>query len=315
MKSIPKVSVIIATYNSAAYLPEAIESVLNQTFRGFEIILVDDGSTDETGQVVEPYLPRIRLLTQQNMGPAAARNTGIRMAKGDYLVFLDADDLLLPDKLKAQLDYLEKYPQIDVVYSNGYYSASLPGGNQKKQLFTETGFLRKDLGHPPESIKILAIQNAFPLHVAMVRKVAVLDIGGFDESLPAIEDWDFWYRIAQTGSFGYLDLPLVEYRHIPSGRSSNKPRFKMAFDQLCRKIETSAGFQNLPKKNVSDFYFCWGVMELDLQETGSAKSRFRTALKHNRYNILALAALGLTHLLGRHAIVFYRLKRKVLGAR
>jgi glycosyltransferase involved in cell wall biosynthesis len=258
MNSIPKVSVIIASYNSAAYLPETIESVLNQTDQDYEIILIDDGSTDETDKVLEAYLPHIRLFTQENKGPAVARNVGIQMAKGDYLVFLDADDLLLPDKLKAQLEYLEKYPHVDIVYCDGYYSTFLPDGTKKRQLFTDIGYLQKDLGTPPQSLIILAVQNAFPLHAGMVKKKSVLEVDGFDVTLPALEDWDLWYRIAQTDTFGYLDLPLVEYRQIPGGRSSSKPRFKMAFDQLCRKIEASESFQDSAEKKCVGFLFLLG---------------------------------------------------------
>jgi glycosyltransferase involved in cell wall biosynthesis len=311
----PKISIIIATYNSARFLPEAIDSVLCQTYKQFEIIIINDGSTDNTLQVLEPYLPYITLINQENKGPGVARNSVMHMAKGKYLVFLDADDLLLPDKLKAQLEYLEKYPQVDVVYSNGYYSTLLPDGIIEKQLFTDIGYLRKDLGTPPESIKILAIQNAFPIHAAMVRKAAILDIGGFDKRLPALMDWDLWYRIAQSSNFGYLDLPLVEYRHVPTGLSRNYLRQKTAFSQLCHKIEVSRNFQALPTKIKSDFYFSWGIRDLEFNELQSAKNRFRKALKYNRYNILAFGALGLSAIIGRHTIVFYHWKRKIIGAR
>ena len=315
MIAIPKVSVIIATYNSAPYLPDAIASVLNQTFQDFEVILIDDGSTDETGHVVEPFLSRVRLITQTNKGPAAARNLGIWLANGDYLVFLDADDLLLPDKLKVQVEYLDQYPQINVVYSNGYYSSVATNGLRNKKLFSDIGYLRKDLGSPPQNIKILAKQNAFPLHAAMVRKEAVLGVGGFDEGLPALEDWDLWYRIAQTGSFAYLDLPLVEYRQIPSGRSSNRSSYKMAFNQLTEKIEAFDGFQSLLDRNKSSFYFSWGIWNLEFEEAQLARNNFKKALKYNPYNILALGALILSRLIGKHTIVFYYWKKKFMSAK
>jgi glycosyltransferase involved in cell wall biosynthesis len=116
----PKISVIIPTYNSANYLPEAIESVLAQTYKNFEIVVIDDGSTDNTKEVVVPYLDQIVFLETENGDPAKARNHGIRKSSGEYVAFLDADDIWCPDKLERQLAYFSKNPHYHLVFSDAY---------------------------------------------------------------------------------------------------------------------------------------------------------------------------------------------------
>src|SRR3990170_3473675 len=112
-----KVSVIIPAYNSARFLPEAIESVLAQTYKDYGIIVIDDGSTDNTKETLEPYFDKIKYIYQQNQGAASARNTAIRHSQGEYIAFLDADDVWLPEKLHIQVEYLNNNPGIAMVYS------------------------------------------------------------------------------------------------------------------------------------------------------------------------------------------------------
>ncbi|MCK4819314.1 glycosyltransferase family 2 protein, partial [bacterium] len=110
--AIPNVSVIIPTCNRAEYITQAIDSVLAQTYTDYEIIVVDDGSTDNTKEVMEPYMDRIRYIYQENAGVSAARNTGIKAAKGDWVAFLDSDDEWLPGKLAVQIRAVERHPQL-----------------------------------------------------------------------------------------------------------------------------------------------------------------------------------------------------------
>jgi glycosyltransferase involved in cell wall biosynthesis len=113
----PQVSVIIPTFNNAQYIGEALNSVFSQDYDAYEVIVVDDGSTDDTQQTLKPYLDRIRFIYQSNAGSAAARNTGLTLAQGEFIVFLDADDFLLPGKLKQQVAYLTLKPQLGIVHS------------------------------------------------------------------------------------------------------------------------------------------------------------------------------------------------------
>ena len=133
------VSVIIPTYNNFSFIRRAINSVFNQTWKDFEIIVVDDGSTDRTRNIIQEFENNIVYLKQENKGPASARNRGLKIAKGKYVVFLDADDEFLPDKLSYQGNFLEENPSIDLVYSSGYRFRENRDGNQllfrcKKQM-------------------------------------------------------------------------------------------------------------------------------------------------------------------------------------
>lgn len=310
-----KVSVIIPTYNCARFLPEAIESVLAQTYQDFEIVVVDDGSTDQTEQVVARYQPGVIFIQQENQGPGAARNRGLRTVTGEYIVFLDADDILMPEKLEMQARFLDHHPEVDVVYSNGYYFCTRADGSEKKTLFSKQGFLARGLGDPPESLKILAVQNAFPIHAAMTRTPALLEAGVFDEDIPALCDWDLWYRVAEAHRFAYLDAVLVKYRMMPTGITANRARQKVAAARLAEKIEQSISFAGLTRATQSDFYFCWGIVALEYQDKPMALLRFRRAMELEPRNHLVRFAYHATRILGRRALIFYHLKRILFGAR
>lgn len=203
------ISVIIPTFNMGWCIESAIQSVLDQQMSDTEIIVVDDGSTDDTLARLSSFGNRITLIRQTNRGLSAARNAGLRLASGTFLAFLDADDRLLPEKLARQCAYLSEHPEIGVVFSDGYLveadrtilnliSAESPPGLFMEQAPVD---LRRKLfrGHP------------FPPHAAMLRTADALSIGGFDESMRAREDLDFWLRLSARCAIAYLPGPLIEY--------------------------------------------------------------------------------------------------------
>lgn len=310
-----KVSVIVPAYNAATYLPESIDSVLAQTYQDFEIILVDDGSTDQINCVVEKYRSQLRYMRQENKGPSAARNTGIRMALGEYLVFLDADDLIFTKKLALQAAFLDEHPDISIVYSDGYCIKEDENGNEVRESFASLGYIIKSLAEPEDSLKVLLIQNGFPLHAAMVRKRAIDKVDGFDESLRALEDWDLWVRLAHEHRFAYLDAIVAKYRIVEGSVSHQYVQKNIALRQIKRKIETSEIFASLPSITRADFYFHWGVQELDFGEADLAISKFRAAIALHPTHLLSRIALFLTSILGHKAVIFYHLKRRVFGVR
>jgi glycosyltransferase involved in cell wall biosynthesis len=200
----PQVSVIIPSYNSARFVAQAVESALAQTYPDFEVIVVDDGSTDHTQVVLASYSNRIRTIYQENRGPAAARNTGFRRSRGDYLLFLDSDDLIPPDKLALHVPFLETQPGFGLVYSawqqineDGTQVLGQVRPNKQGQLLKD--ILRRDLFFFPGA--------------AVIRRECLERVGPFDESLYGCEDADMWLRLARAGyAFGYIDLPLFQYR-------------------------------------------------------------------------------------------------------
>jgi glycosyltransferase involved in cell wall biosynthesis len=200
----PKVSVIIITYNRAALLPTAITSVLNQTFQDFEIIIVDDASQDETPSVVASFQDqRIRYIRhKQNAGEAGARNTGVANASGEYIAFLDDDDEWLPEKLELQLGVLKNNSaKVGVVYT-GRLTID---GSSKKVISILTPTEKGDL------LQELRRGSPITISSALVRKECFSEIGLFDEQIAYGVDYDMWIRIAGTYHFECVAKPLVKY--------------------------------------------------------------------------------------------------------
>ena len=213
----PVVSVIVPLYNLRQFVAEAIESALAQTLPPdeVEVIVIDDGSTDGGGEVVERYLPRVRYFRQENRGLSAARNAGIRVARAPSLTFLDADDRILPEKLAVQLDVFAARPDVGLVYSGWYYVD--PAGVRLPQ----RGWPRLE----GDVLAALVLGNLVHPHAPLVRREAVQRADGFDETLTSVEDWDLWLRITRAGvRWACVDAPLAEYRIRPDGMHRNAAR-------------------------------------------------------------------------------------------
>lgn len=223
----PKVSVVVPCYNTGRYLGEAIESVLVQTFQDFEIIIIDDGSTDDTAGVAAAHSdPRIRYFYQENLGLAAARNTGLRHARGGYVSFLDADDLFSPDKLTAQVAYLDQHPEAGLVVG-GHRRI----GEKGDVLYTSPG--SSGVIRPQD----LLVSTHFPIHSTLIRKSWTEKVGGFDEGLPAAEDWDFHCRLALKGCVMHRQPGVVcDYRLVPNAMSASAPRQTAAVLKVAEKL-------------------------------------------------------------------------------
>lgn len=229
----PAASVIIPCYNSAKYLGEAIESVLTQSWPDFEIIIIDDGSTDNTAYVSQSFCdPRVHYIYQENKGLSAARNTGIRHSSGKYIAFLDADDVFLPHKLEVQLAYLEKHPEVGLV-AGGY-----------SRIDTE-GRVLYEVKPAPGTVfpEDLLVRSSFPIHAALVRQTWVERVGCFDETLPAAEDWDFFCRLALLGCpMHWMDNTVCAYRFVPRAMSTDPERQTNAQLRVIEKIFASQSF-------------------------------------------------------------------------
>jgi teichuronic acid biosynthesis glycosyltransferase TuaG len=205
--TVVKISVIVLTYNRAHLVPETIDSILKQTYPDFELIVVDNFSTDDTEKVVKGYRDRrIRYFKNDNGGVIAVnRNYGINQARGEYIAFCDDDDLWLPDKLEKQLQEFEKDERLGLVCTN----AVLFNEAGDLGLFHETGLPEKFF-----TLDSLVRTNRIICSSVLIKKGAIDDVGLFDTS-PAIftgEDLELWLRIARKYNLKYLDLPLIKYR-------------------------------------------------------------------------------------------------------
>jgi len=213
----PTVSVIIPSYNCERYIAETLESILDQTFKDIEIIVVDDGSTDKTRQIVTSYGEPVRLVTQTNAGVCAARNHGIREAAGQYVCLMDHDDYWLPDKLALQLEQMQRHPEVGLVYST--FAWWNPGENGA---FPAPANYRDD--SPGTAVDeefsgwiyhLLLLDCWVLTSSALIRGEVFNKCGVFDESLPYSEDWDLWLRISREYPFIKLKKALTLYRQHP----------------------------------------------------------------------------------------------------
>jgi GT2 family glycosyltransferase len=204
----PCVSVIIPTYNRKTFVQETIDSVLAQTYTDYEIIVVDDGSTDDTGTVLRSrYGDRIHYLWQENQGESAARNHGINLAQGEYIAFLDSDDVWLPDKLRKQVTLLEANSKLALLFCQ----AQLMDTNGNDLKGSRLGF---DIKPEDLSLKRLYFENTITAggSTVLVRRAALIQTGGFDLVIQFGEDWDLWLRLRSRWEFGFLPEPLARIR-------------------------------------------------------------------------------------------------------
>lgn len=200
----PLVTVVIPSYNRAQYIGETIESVFAQTYYNIEIIVIDDGSTDNTEEAVAKYVPRVRYVKQENAERGASRNHGLRLANGEFIVFLDSDDLLLPDKIEEDLILFKENPSIGLVYTDILIIDA--EGNPIKQI--------KRPGYAGKITEKLLEDNFISIGAHLIRTQLVRDIGGFREErqLSGSEDWEMWVRLSTITEFAYLSRATAKIR-------------------------------------------------------------------------------------------------------
>lgn len=210
------VSVVIPAYNAERHIADALASIKEQTLRDIEVLVVDDGSTDGTLRQVERFSDSLDLiaLRQANNGPAAARNAGVRRARGQYCAFLDADDVMLPERLAIQAALLDAEPDLGLVYTD-------------LMTFDAGGIIhrtRRAFSEPCGGLVIdqLLLDNFITTSTVMAPKNKLIEAGLFSEARRISEDFELWLRIAARWPVGFIDRPLVQYRRRPGSLSANK---------------------------------------------------------------------------------------------
>lgn len=228
----PLVSVIIPSYNSRKWVGQAIDSVLGQTYTNTEIIVVDDGSTDDTGAyLAEQYPQGIKYIYQPNAGVSAARNNGLKHATGQLIQFLDADDWLLPEKLARQVEYLQLQPKYQIVYCDFWCAYSSDGPLE----LPAGGKLIK--GVYGQILPDLLGRTVVIMHAALTRRECFELGGNFKEDLIYAEDWEFWMRLAGLGfQYGFLPQRDAVYRLVLNSRSTKNYQVQLCRNRICRYI-------------------------------------------------------------------------------
>lgn len=223
----PLISVVIPTYNRKNIVLEAIQSVLQQEPKNYEVIVVDDGSTDKTAEYIKSLKLPVRIINKENGGVASARNAGIKNARGRYIALLDSDDIWLPGILKAQLAYLKFHPNIPLVYTDQYIQVR--GRRRKKTRF---GYQQ-----PRNMFNLPGFIDKVPIHSSsvMVRKSIFEKMGSFNENLKIHEDTEMWNRISERYKLGFIDKPLAIFRWEADSRHLLRESERKKFVQEGKK--------------------------------------------------------------------------------
>ena len=211
------VSVVLPAFNAGPHLRAGIESVLAQDFEDWELIVVDDGSTDDTAAIAERFGGRVRCERRSHGGANRARNHGIRAGRGELLALLDADDRWLPAKLRVQVEAMQAHPEVGACFTGTQFVDELRGRSWER-VWTDY----------PDLVAALLLHSSVigPTSALMVRRQLLLDVGAFDETLTQSQDFDLWLRLAKATSLLLLPAPLVIYRIHGSNMTRNVGRFE-----------------------------------------------------------------------------------------
>jgi glycosyltransferase involved in cell wall biosynthesis len=284
-----KVSVVIPSYNCMAYLPATLESILKQTFTDFEVLIINDGSTDNILEWLKKITDsRIRVISQENQGLAGARNTGIANSNGEYIAFVDADDLWAPTKLEKQVHCLEKNQEVGLVHtwmllidekgkSTGRVLHSHAEGNAWKEVI---------------------VKNVIACPSVMIRRCCFEKVGFFEPSHNPVEDWDMWIRIASNYPLAVIKEPLAYYRQVPGSMSRNWQAMEEGFKLTIEKAFALVPQELMYLKNYSYSYantcLAWKALQSKNCDLSQANKFRKLAYQYHPKLIFSLEYIRLS---------------------
>jgi glycosyltransferase involved in cell wall biosynthesis len=294
---VPEVSVIIPTYNSEHFIAQTVGSVLAQTFKDIEILIIDDGSVDGTIDAIPITDPRLRIYCQKNAGVAAARNAGIKIANGRFVAFLDHDDFWHPEKLQAQLEAFHRRPEVGVVY--GEFRSWVDG--------TAPSFPHQTLD-PGQIVEPLSgwiyhqllLTNWVLLSTAMFRAEVIQETGSFDESLPPADDWDYVIRASRHYRFCKLAQIVTLYRMHPaqvSRKVSDKDHASALRASAIRRFGLAGPDGARPdpeefRRRCFLSHFSFGLAQYQVGNKALAAAAFARALRQHPFSLKAYGYLA-----------------------
>lgn len=303
--ALPLVSVVLPVFNAAPYLRQAIDSVLDQNYPNIELIAVDDGSTDGSREILAEYGSRLRVVFQHNLGPAAARNLGVRASTGSFVAFLDADDLWLPGKLAGQVRYMLGHPSTKITF--GQFAFWEPGADgtfpQPHQFL-----------HRPETWQIaqelsgwiyveLLEDSVIHIITAMIQREVFDALGGFDESLRGGSDYDFWLRASVLFPAHKLPTCMALYRILGTGVTGTAKTTNYPYLVLKRAIENHGltgpdgrrADEKMLRSRLGQTWFNFAQLHLIKGDRKLGRDALRKYLAWSRYRPAALlSSLQLT---------------------
>lgn len=293
----PKVSIIIPAYNTAGLIPACLDSVFAQTYKDFEAVVVNDGSPDtpELEKSLAPYADRIVYIKQPNKRAAGARNTGIARAGGEFLAFLDSDDVWLPDHLASQMKLFEDDPSLGLVYSD----ALIVGDPSNEWRFTE-----RCPSHGEATFSaILLLHCHIPVSTVVARRTSIIKAGGFDESLARCDDYDMWLRTAFYGAkIAYNSTVQVRMAvGRPGSLSQSRVRTAEAYwltlEKALRSLPLTGPQRDMVTKRAAEVRAMYqleeGKLQIQLGQVGKARELLAAANQQLRRPLVNLAVFGL----------------------
>jgi len=309
---VPRVSVILPTYNRAHTVQEAVDSILGQTYQDFEAIVVDDASTDDTDAVLAGYGDRVKVIRRAtNGGAGTARNDGIKASTGELIAFLDSDDCYLPRRLESAVEALDAHPEYGAVYGN-MVCVDVQGSRPDRLWITGAR-----CGHSGWIFDAVLEHGLMTTQTTTVRRSILDRVGLFDESLRSVEDLDLWWRIARHAQVGYMGETVAVYRILPGSTSRLGARSSEYWVRLSRKAIDTYTDLTPRQRRVVMRRLCWDlrVHALHLGAAGrhqEARAACREAINlalENRLWALGLRATIASMLgyRGRHCVRAMRL--------
>jgi len=304
-----KVSIIIPVYNCEKYIRECVESALAQDYENLEVIVVDDGSTDATPEILKEFGDRICYIQQENQGAAAAFNHGLRLAKGSFVSWLSGDDVFLPDKIRQQISKFQEDPDLAAVYTD--YIRIDAEGHELEIVHSHCP--------PPRQFVREYLTHGFVSAVSLlIRRECIDEVGPFDESLKAYEDYDMLLRLLQHYRLGYIAVPTVKYRWHSANMSHRFRLLQDCRDRIFLKVLRNFSPQEifgdlLERKDLGDSYE-WLALTFARQFTFQAATAAMKKALRERFAVKRAVLLVLFELISIPVVVWVLLTvRRIRG--
>lgn len=299
MSKFPLVSIIVPSYNGEKFIAKAIRSVLLQTYKNWELIIVEDGYTDKTEEIVDSFLDkRINYIKKEHSGISKTRNVGIKEANGEYIAFLDQDDVWLPEKLSVQIEYMQKSDSsVGLVYCKNYVL-------QNGKIIMR----KREKGGKAVLVKEYFFKSGIlPSSVLLSRK-CLFEVGLFDEKLELLEDYDLWIRVSNRYKFLYLNKPLFIYVLHKGQYHRNKLKMIKSREYVHKKYEhILKGHNNI----LSSMYFRNGHGLFELGDAKKGRYYLIKAIKASNFSAKCIFAYLLSLLGNKTYRLFFYIKRYI----
>ncbi|WP_018878409.1 glycosyltransferase [Thioalkalivibrio sp. ALE28] len=308
--SVPRVSVVMPAFNTAAYIAESIDSVLEQDYPNLELIVVDDGSTDGTVEIIRGYGDQLTLLTQQNQGAAVARNAGIAAATGEYIAFIDSDDIWLPGKITAQVMYMEQHPEIG--FTHTHFLSWKPGADgafpppsqmaaPKMPVREAPGVVAEGSGWVYNQLLMESLPHTITV---MMRRQLVDEVGEFDPQLKRGQDYDYWIRASRLSEYRQLDRVTALYRLHGAGCITKYPDVNYEVEVVQRALarwgRVGPNGEEAPaaavRRRLGDAWFTFGYHHYWSASPRIARNAFLQSIRQRPLRAKSWAYLGLSAL-------------------